>query len=192
MTPSEKAQALLSLPRALSVDITGICQAIDAAMQSRMIGVTGDGTRDLARIETTPYPEGAVWGGFSAAGVQRLVAALCVEKLAASAEIQLAASKGSTNVTPQNMRFGETGPEIGNSILVARLLDTALAVLLQQGIVTVINTPYNERLRALYTSMGFDNGERLDLRNPRVLERALTYVRFVYVRHGLPAELERP
>jgi hypothetical protein len=73
-----------------------------------------------------------------------------------TAEVVLIATKGA--LVADDTLFGRAGPDVGNSVLVARLLHVALFALRSTGVIAVRNEPYDVRVRRLYEDMGFQNG----------------------------------
>jgi hypothetical protein len=94
------------------------------------------------------------------------------------AKVSLIATKGGVSAD-ENCYF-KAGPDIGNTVLVARLLHVAVFALKSSGIVEVTNDPLDQRVRQHYTDMGFYNGERLPLTDLAALTKTFTYVDVAY------------
>jgi len=76
--------------------------------------------------------------------------------------------------------FGKNGPSIGNSLLVGRLLHTAVFALRSTAILAVRNDPYDARVQRLYEDMGFQAGEYLPLDDHAALTLTFAYVAQIY------------
>src|SRR6185295_12504289 len=77
------------------------------------------------------------------------------------ADVLLVVTKGGARA--DDSMFGKTGPNVGNSVLVGRLLHVAAFALRSSDIAAIRNDPYDGRVRRLYEDMGFQNGEILNL-----------------------------
>lgn len=100
-----------------------------------------------------------------------------------SAHLTLRATKG--NVDIADIDWGDTGPDIGNKLLVMRMLHVGICSFRALGFQRLTNDPWDDRLRTLYASFGFQNGEVLDLNDPAALTSALTIISQVYPRFGI-------
>jgi len=88
--------------------------------------------------------------------------------------------------------WGDAGPHVGNSVLVARVFHVGLVALRRCGIEAIVNRPFDARVRARYTAMGFHGGERLDLTNNAALGRTFAFVGRVYADHDLDLDAPPP
>jgi hypothetical protein len=150
---------------------------LEAALRTHLIGALGgDPARDIDSIEVLRDPDGQLyWGRWH--GHLRLTAGVMIDR-EATAEVMLIATKG--NLIADHSLFGKTGPEVGNSVLVARLLHVALFALRSTGVVAVRNDPYDARVRQLYEDMGFVDGKRLSLDDATALTKAFSFIEQAY------------
>ncbi len=153
------------------------CDVLEAALRTHLIGAFGgDPYRDIDTIDVLRDPDGRLfWGKWR--GHLRLTAGVVIDH-ASTADVVLIATKG--NLVADDTLFGRTGPDVGNTALVARLLHVALFALRSTGVVAVRNDPYDPRVRQLYEDMGFHNGERLPLDDAAALTKTFTYVEQAY------------
>ena len=94
------------------------------------------------------------------------------------ADVLLVATKGPARA--DDSIFGKSGPSIGNSLLVGRLLHVAVFALRSADILAVRNDPYDARVRRLYEDMGFQNGELLVLDDLPSMTTMFGYVAQTY------------
>jgi hypothetical protein len=150
---------------------------LEAALRKHLIGALGgDPHRDIDSIDVLYDPAGRLYRGMWQ-GHLRLTAGVMIDN-ASTAEVMLIATKG-TLVADETL-FGKSGPDVGNSALVARLFHVSLFALRSTGVMAIRNDPYDVRVRRLYEDMGFHNGERLQLDDLAALTKAFTFVEQVY------------
>lgn len=77
-------------------------------------------------------------------------------------------------------------------MLVARVFHVGLVAVRRCGIEAIVNHPFDARVRARYTAMGFHGGERLDLASRDALGRAFGFVGRVYADHDLDLDAPPP
>jgi hypothetical protein len=151
--------------------------ALDAALRAHLVGaLAGDLYRDINALATHRDASGCLYYG-TWNGQLRLTAGIVVDS-ARVADVLLIATKGSLPAT--DAIFGKTGPDVGNSILVARLLHAALFALRFTGVVGVRNDPFDARVRRLYEDMGFHGGAYLPLHDISALTKTFTYIAKIY------------
>jgi hypothetical protein len=182
ISATELARVVANAEAPLSVDVERLHARMSTVLATHICGVTGDRDRDVESIWDERDETCLVYGGF-AGKVLRLLCSIVVDPDIRSATVTLRAAKGSVGV--DQIEWGVTGPEVGNSILVARLLHIGIMGLRAEGIVVLLNDPWDERLRTLYQLMGFERGERLALDDEGSLTRAFGYVERSYQRFGL-------
>lgn len=185
--PGAKARAVLD-EVCLTLDPERCYAALEISIATHLCNITGDGYRDLERVEREGQDLFVGYHG----QLRRLLASVSLDTARQSARIEIIATKGGLDVLDENAMFGDSGPEIGNSILVARLLHVGICTLRQQGVHAIVNTPYNERLRQHYITMGFERGEQLSLRDESALRRAFEFIDFVYRSRGLALQTVPP
>lgn len=100
-----------------------------------------------------------------------------------AAEITIRATKGPVDIT--EVDWGSEGPRVGNGALVPRLLHLGIVTLRSVGVRLSRNKPWNDRLRSLYSAMGFRDGEELDLDDLDAVAKAFDYIERAYGRFGL-------
>lgn len=183
MTPAEKARALLARGTHGPCAACQLCEHLGFALNAELLKITGDPLRDIEAIQMEVHTDGAIYRGFSGGGVQRLYCLVALEDLTRTVDIVLVATTGGTNADTD--LFGASGPEIGNSVLVARLFDIGVSCFHVCGVERVRNKPFDDRVREIYTQMGFVSGELLDLRDAAQLTRAFAFVASAYKRFGL-------
>ncbi len=165
-SPAEKTDAVLAILGAPSIDARGVLDVLRRELGTHLVHLTGNPRRDLVRIEVTPDSSStaARIEGFAGDGTRRLDLVLVFDPDGA-VDVALVATKGATVADLYCPIFGQSGPDIGNALLVSRLVDAAVAVLVRGGVTVIRNEPFDERVRAIYARMGFTNGERLELTN---------------------------
>jgi len=128
---------------------------LETALRTHLIGALGgDPHRDIDAIDVLRDPDGRLfWGKWR--GHLRLTAGIMIDDRS-TAEVVLIATKGA--LVADDTLFGRAGPDVGNSVLVARLLHVALFALRSTGVIAVRNEPYHVRVRRLYEDMAFQNG----------------------------------
>lgn len=134
------------------------------------------GIRDVNALAIYHDATGCLYHG-TWNGHLRLTAGVAIDS-ARVADVLLIATKGSMPAT--DAIFGKTGPNVGNSILVARLLHAALFALRSADVVGVRNDPFDARVRRLYEDMGFHGGTYLPLGDVAALTKTFAYVAKVY------------
>jgi hypothetical protein len=171
--PGRKAASLLVavVRQADSYDV------LEAALRTHLIGALGgDPHRDIDAIDVLRDPDGRLyWGKWR--GHLRLTAGIMIDDTS-TAEVVLIATKGA--LVADDTLFGRTGPDVGNSALVARLLHVALFALRSTGVVAVRNDPYDARVRYLYEDMGFQDGRYLPLDDAAALTKTFSFVEQAY------------
>jgi hypothetical protein len=146
-----------------------------------LLNLTGDSHRDIEHLQYETE-DNAAWFAGSGGGVRRLVLVVEIRSIG-TAHLILRATKG--NVDIANIEWGDTGPEIGNSLLIMRLLHVGICSFRSLGFQRLTNDPWNDRLRMLYASFGFKAGEALDLNDSAALTAALTIIARTYGRFGI-------
>jgi hypothetical protein len=183
--PTHKTHEVLSVAP-LPFDPQRCFNAMLDALRQHCVRLTGDEHRDISRVEGV-MDQGEIFVLGYHGEIARLFFHLKLGEAPNAAEVSLRATKGNTDVLDAD--WGSTGPEIGNTIVVARLLHVVLCVLREQGIAALTNHPVDPRLRAHYATMGFDDvpdgGQHLMLSETRSLERAFRYIDAAYRRFGL-------
>lgn len=182
MTPQQKVSELLRIVTLQNVDSNGLFKSLDDGLNRYLTNLTNDPFRDIDRVDMLRDPGGSRYFGFFKSTC-RLLAGLMVDESKKEAEVLLIATKGSTEAGPN--LFSHSGPEIGNKILVARLLHVAVFTMRSSGIAYIRNDPADDRVRGIYIQMGFVNGEILDLSNASSLIRTFEYIERVYSNYGL-------
>lgn len=118
---------------------------------------------------------GAYYFGYSKdKSIRRLILGVSINLQTNRADILLIATRGDTNAHPN--LFGNKGEGIGNPVLVARLLHLSISFFSETKVTEIINSPWNQRLRLLYCSMGFKNGEIFALKDPQCIEMAREFI----------------
>jgi len=170
---SAKALSLVNMPVAGGDPY----RTLEAALRTHLLGsVGGDPDRDIDALDTYQDPTGCLYVG-TWRGHPRLNAGVAIDSKRV-ADVLLVATKGMARA--DDMIFGKTGPGIGNSVLVGRLLHVALFALRSADIVAVRNDPYDARVRRLYEAMGFRAGEYLPLDDVGALSKTFAYVDQTY------------
>jgi hypothetical protein len=156
-------------------------------LNTHCLALTGDERRDIDRVDSGLDDEGIFIIGYHRQ-LERVYFHMDLADAPTAVELTIRATQGQTNV--YDVEWGSTGVEIGNSVLVARLLHVGICVLRKQGIMALENDPCDERLRNHYATMGFDDGRTLRLSDRQMLEQAFGYIEAVYRRFRL--ELSAP
>lgn len=152
-------------------------------MTQYIVGTIGDPRRGIDRLEHEVDRGEHFFLGYCG-GTLRLLAGVVIDEQARTAEITLRATKDERDALHQT-DWGDAGVDVGNSLLVARVFHVGLVALRRAGLEAIVNHPYDRRVRARYTAMGFERGERLDLRSRSALLAAFAFVDVVYNKHGL-------
>src|SRR5579859_5364229 len=142
--PAQKAADVLATKAQYADPFTALLQGLRA----NALHLTGDARRDLDGIvlhTDTADPSRAVFLG-TWQGRLRLYGGL--EVVGVEAELVLLATKGSTEVDLANPQFGMSGPEIGNSVLIAAVFHVAIFYLRASGLLVMKNQPYDARVRS--------------------------------------------
>lgn len=170
-----RLNTILSVRGSLPFHGETFATTFETLLNTHLLNLTGDPDRDIASItsgvETSVTPPMYEFEGFSSGGVRRLWCAF--EELATGPRVYLVATKGAKEATYAD--FGRHGPEYGNSILVARLLDLAIEAAVAANAKSIANDPVDDRVRDRYKAMGFINGEMLDLNDSTSIEKALRF-----------------
>lgn len=169
------------------LDRAMVHQKLSDAIDATLLNLTGDDYRDIDTVEHRWEPPFSHHVG-RWKQIPRLNALVELGKHtepenSACASVTLFATKGQTRAEGAPL-LGTRGPEVGNSVLVARLLHVAIVALRESHIVSITNDPVNEQLREHYREMGFTNGERLALHEPVSLVTAFEFIGDVYVASG--------
>lgn len=171
--PGAKAASLVNMP----VVRRDPYPVLEAALRSHVIrSVGGDPDRDVNALAIYRDATGCLYHG-TWNGHLWLTARVAIDS-ARVADVLLIATKGSMPAT--DAIFGKTGPNVGNSILVARLLHAALFALRSADVVGVRNDPFDARVRRLYEDMGFHGGTYLPLGDVAALTKTFAYIAKVY------------
>lgn len=171
--PGVKALSLLNAP------ISGgdPYRTLETALRTHLVGfLGGDPDRDIDALTTLQDPTGCLYVG-TWQGHPRLNAGVAIDANGV-ADVLLVATKGTARA--DDSMFGKSGTSIGNSLLVGRLLHTAVFAMRSTAIVAVRNDPYDARVRRLYEDMGFQAGEYLPLDDLPALTMTFTYVAQTY------------
>lgn len=151
--------------------------ALEAALRSHVVGCFGgDSDRDIDGLMTYQDPTGCLYIG-TWQGHPRLNVGIAVDPRRV-ADVLLVATKGTARA--DDSLFGKSGPSVGNSLLVARLLHVAVFALRAADVLAVRNDPYDGRVRRLYEDMGFKNGGLLVLDDLPSLTTMFDYVAQTY------------
>ncbi|HWO19779.1 MAG TPA: hypothetical protein VNO30_13430 [Kofleriaceae bacterium] len=180
--PARKAASLLKV----AVRQTDPYPVLEAALRTHLVGALGgDPYRDIDSIEVLRDPDGQLyWGKWR--GHLRLTVGVMIDH-ASTAEVMLIATKGAR--VADDLCLGKTGSDVGNSILVARLLHVALFALRSTGVVAVRNEPYDARVRRKYEDMGFAHGEHLPLDDAAALTKAFAFIEQMYQHESVAGRL---
>jgi hypothetical protein len=171
--PGVKATSLVSMPVAGGDPYV----ALETALQNHVVGfISGDPDRDIDAVTSYRDATGCLYVG-TWQGHPRLNLGVAVDTHCV-ADVLLVATKGTARADASI--FGQSGPNIGNSLLVARLLHTALFALRSTAVVAVRNDPYDARVRRLYEDMGFHAGTYLPLDDLLALTMTFRYVAQIY------------
>lgn len=174
--PATKAASLVTMP----VVRRDPYPVLEAALRAHVIGsIEGDPRRDIDGLEAYQDETGCLYHG-TWHGHVRLTAGITIDDHRV-ADVLLIATKGSLPAT--DAIFGKAGPDVGNSILVARVLHVALFALRSADVVAVRNDPFDARVRRMYQDMGFHRGSYLPLDDATALTRTFAYVASAY-RHA--------
>lgn len=171
----------------MELDAAAACRALVRVLRARIAELQLPPDRRLERIEATYGGADVIIEGYHG-DIMRLLAEVTIDRDTGTAELSLIATKGELSV--DTVAWGESGRLIGNSILVAMLLELSICVLRPQGIRALVDRPWNERLRRYYAQMGFAGGTRLDLADEVMLSIAFDFIERAYAKHGLALVVE--
>jgi hypothetical protein len=154
------------------------------AFQRELPTLVGDSLRDVGAITLDSADNADGWSfheyvGHAPSGIRRFWAAVTCA-VPGEIEIFLVVTKG--DVEAVETEFGTSGPDRGNSCLVARAFDVALDVARMAGIRRLVCSPIDERVRARYALMGFVDGELLDLDDPACVGASHRFVEHEYAK----------
>ena len=149
------------------------------AFSEHLCNVTDDPERNLDRVEDQGD---GIFVGYHGT-TRRLLIEVALPPDGTHAEIVLVATKGQLDVLDSD--FGKTGRQVGNTVLVARLLHVGICTLRKNGVEMIVNKPFDARLKQHYVTMGFEEGQRLSLTSEEALRTAFEYIELAYQRHGL-------
>lgn len=175
--PAAKAKDVI----AVTPTLTDAASALLQGFRKHLLHITGDADRDLDEVELQTDHTGHMFLG-SWHNRLRLITGFRLTP-AKEADVVIISTKGQREADAALL--GVVGPDIGNSILVARLLHVAVFYLRAVGVSAIINDPYDSRVRGLYQTMGFANGERLSLDDLAALTTLFQYVQQHYHHHSL-------
>lgn len=151
--------------------------ALAAALRGHVVGCFGGNPdRDIDGLTTYQDPTGCLYIG-TWRGHPRLNLGVAIDPKRI-ADVLLVATKGTARA--DESLFGKSGPSVGNSLLVGRLLHVASFALRSADVLAVRNDPYDTRVRRLYEDMGFQNGELLILDDLPSLTTMFDYVAKTY------------
>lgn len=171
--PGAKASSLVTLPIAGGDPYA----ALERALLRHLVGcLGGDQDRDLDGLSIYLDATGCLYTG-TWKGHPRLNIGLAVDPNGV-ADVLLVATKGT--VRADDSLFGRSGPSVGNSLLVGRLLHVATFALRSAGILAIRNDPYDLRVQRIYEDMGFQNGKLLVLDDQPSLTKMFEYVAQTY------------
>ena len=171
--PGEKASSLVTMP------VVGCAPyvALEAALRKHVVGcLGGDPDRDIDGLTTYQDATGCLYIG-TWQGHPRMNVGVALDPRRV-ADVLLVATKGP--VRADESLFGRSGPSVGNSLLVGRLLHVAAFALRSADVLAIRNDPYDLRVRRLYEDMGFQNGELLVLDDHPSLTTMFGYVAQTY------------
>ena len=150
---------------------------LEDALRQHLVGcLGGDPDRDIDGLSTYLDATGCLYVG-TWQGHPRLNVGVAVDPNGV-ADVLLVATKGT--VCADDSLFGRSGPSVGNSLLVGRLLHVATFALRSAGVLAIRNDPYDLRVQRLYEDMGFQNGELLVLDDHPSLTKMFEYVAQTY------------
>jgi len=173
MLPYMKASSLLNMP----VSGGDPYLRLETALQRHVVSfLGGDPDRDIDALTTFQDPTGCLYVG-TWRGHPRLNVGVAIDANQV-ADVLLVATKGVARA--DDSIFGKSGPDVGNSLLVGRLLHTAVFALRSTAIRALRNDPYDARVRRLYEGMGFRAGEHLPLDDHAALTLTFAYVAQTY------------
>ncbi len=175
-------------------DPAGCLSALLEQLNGYCTELTGDEERDVQRFEGEFVDGGGEDDGIYIHGyhdsICRLYFHLSLDAAPNEVEISLRATKGSRDIYDAD--WGTEGPQVGNSVLIARLLHVGICTLRSQGVRALVNEPYTRKLEAYYTSMGFERGRRLSLSDPDALDQAFNFIAALYVRFRIDLNAPPP
>jgi len=182
MLPDVKASSLLNMP----VPGGDPYLALETALQKHVVSfLGGDPDRDIDALTKFQDPTGCLYVG-TWQGHPRLTVGVAIDAKQV-ADVLLVATKGAARA--DDSIFGKFGSSIGNSLLVGRLLHTAVFALRSTAILAVRNDPYDARVRRIYEDMGFQAGEYLPLDDHAALTLTFAYIAQTYQHPAAGARL---
>lgn len=183
-SPGErKAVSIVAMGTAASVDPGLLAATILADFERYVVGTLADPRRGVDRIEYQSDAGEHFFIGYSR-HVVRLLVSVRIDQHSKTAEVTLRATKGDRDALAST-DWGAQGREVGNSLLVARTFHVGLVALRRGGVHSLINHPYDSRVRARYAAMGFIDGERIDLTSLSAIVRPFDFIAEIYSQHGL-------
>jgi hypothetical protein len=151
--------------------------ALETALRNHVVGcLGGDVERDLDGLSTYQDATGCLFTG-TWQGHPRLNFGIALDPKRV-ADVMLVVTKGT--VRADASLFGKSGPNVGNSLLVGRLLHVITFALRSTDVLAIRNDPYDARVRRLYEDMGFQRGELLVLDDLPSLTTMFDYVAQTY------------
>lgn len=156
----EAADAILAMPLGPAPTIEGLRHELDARVSS-LLNLHGSPDRDITEATVSVSSRHlTLKGSYTASGSAPIVRLMVdIDFLSEPgmpcelAVVALVATKRATDV--HDIVLGQTGADIGNSTLVARLLEICLQAFRRTGWRVVVNQPVNDELRRHYRAMGF-------------------------------------
>jgi hypothetical protein len=177
----EKVAAVLAVPFGIDADPLRVFERLAADLHRYTLHLTGNDERDIDTIQVEIEGPHAIYVG-SWRGIQRLLLGVELREQG-EAHLALRATKGELDIA--RVDWGQVGTEVGNSILIARLLHVGICSLRAGGIHRLTNEPWDDRLRNRYTRMGFTGGTTFFLADRESLRIAFKMVQYAYTRFGI-------
>jgi hypothetical protein len=169
----ERLNELDSLRSGVPFDPEAFGERLESAFDEALRHLTGDDHRDIEGVDGAldEGRSGFRFEGHGPEGTRRFWCVIYYEVQPARLTLNIAVTKGQQGASLDC--FGESGPEYGNRPLVARAFDVLLATAIEGGVRHLENSPWDDRVRDIYTAMGFENGERFDLSSSDQLRRGV-------------------
>lgn len=165
--------------RELEFDPEAFGDRLELALQKALLELTGEPERDIVTVEGS-HDSGAgfLFEGYGSDGTRRFWCVIYYTLESADLHLNIALTKGK-QVASEDC-FGQSGRDFGNRVMLARAFDTLLDTAVACGVRHLKNQPWDDRVRAIYTAMGFEDGEYLDLANSEHLRLAVEFIESVY------------
>jgi hypothetical protein len=168
-----KVAAVLGVPVSAAGDRAAVAEAVEQDLLRYVVGAIADPDRGIDRVDHETDDGEDFFLGY-AGPTLRLLVGIVVDTGDKTAEITLRATKADRDAL-DDTDWGDAGRNVGNSVLVS-----------------IVNRPFDARVRARYSAMGFEGGERLDLMRPAALGQAFAFVGRVYADHDLDLDAPPP